>query len=177
MTIRRSGTRRSCRRAHPSPRPSPLTPTLTLTPYPHPHPNPHLLTPALAPYPILTPTLPPTPSRTPGPHQVRLDEASAAQQLAALARDFFDSFTCTAAGCTRPDPMDQGRPYRSVLGVPGGMDGPLFGVLAAANTRGMALTRGHDDEGEAANTVLAHGSNPTPAPAPPHPCPCPCPYP
>ena len=98
-----------------------------------------------------------------------------AQQLAALARDFFDSFTCTAAGCTRPDPMDQGRPYRSVLGVPGGMDGPLFGVLAAANTRGMALTRGHGDEGEAANTVLAHGSNPTPAPASPHPCPCPYP--
>ena len=77
--------------------------------------------------------------------------------------------------------MDQGGPYRSVLGVPGGMDGPLFGVLAAANTRGMALTRGHGDEGEAANTVLAHRSNPTPAPAPspawlePHPCPCPYP--
>ena len=86
---------------------------------------------------------------------MRLDEASAPQQMGELARDFFGSFRCTAhGGCTRPDPGDQGSPYRAVLGVPGGMDGPLFPVLAAANTRGMRLTRGHGDEGETANTVL-----------------------
>jgi hypothetical protein len=94
---------------------------------------------------------------------VRLDAASAPQQVQTLARDFFGSFRCSAAGsCTRPDPGDQGSPYRSVLGVPGGMDGPLFPVLAAANTHGMKLTRGQGDEGEMANTVLVYNSNPSP---------------
>lgn len=91
--------------------------------------------------------------------QVRLDAASAPQQVQTLARDFFGSFRCSAAGsCTRPDPGDQGSPYRSVLGVPGGVDGPLFPVLAAANTHGMKLTRGQGDEGEMANTVLVYDS-------------------
>jgi len=91
--------------------------------------------------------------------QVRLDAASAPQQMQALAHDFFDSFRCTVqGGCTRPDPGDQGSAYRSVLGVPGGMDGPLFAVVAAANTHGMRLTRGQGDEGEARNSVLVYDS-------------------
>ena len=91
--------------------------------------------------------------------QMRLDAPSAPQQMEALARDFFDSFVCTAqGGCTRPDPGDQGSAYRSVLGVPGGMDGPLFAAVAAANTRGMRLTRGQGDEGEARNSVLVYDS-------------------
>lgn len=91
--------------------------------------------------------------------QVRLDSPLAAQQMRALARDYFDSMSCSEQGCARPDPGDRGHEYRSMVGIPGGMDGALYPVLAAANTHGMTLKRGKGDDSEAWNTVLVYDSH------------------
>ena len=45
-----------------------------------------------------TPNPNPNPNPKPNPNQVRLDVASAPQQMKELARDYFDSFSCNAQG-------------------------------------------------------------------------------
>ena len=43
---------------------------------------------------------------------------------------------------TRKDAQDTGPMYRNVIGIPGGVNGPLYPVLVAANVHGMQLQRG-----------------------------------
>ena len=77
--------------------------------------------------------------------QVLLDDAEAGAQVASLARDFFDSFTGPAGRRARPDQyMDAGRPYRSVVGLPGGTRSALYPKVVSANTHGMRLATGGD---------------------------------
>ena len=71
---------------------------------------------------------------------VSLDLGKEKEQFGALVKDFFDSFTPTEQGFARPDTPpnlpfggDQGPSYRSVVGLPGGIHGPLFPILRAAN--------------------------------------------
>ena len=90
--------------------------------------------------------------------EVRLDSGSAQAQMEALAGDFFGSMQCGDGGCIRPDPMDRGGEYRSLIGVPGGVDGPLYAAVVRANTVGMTLKSGLGDEGEERNTVLVYNS-------------------
>jgi len=75
--------------------------------------------------------------------RVTLDAANANGQLAALARDFFASFVGSPGHRSRPDAADRGTPYRSLVGLPGGMDSPLYPVFAQQNAPwGMDLKRG-----------------------------------
>ena len=61
-------------------------------------------------------------------------DSRAAGQFAALAADFFGSFTfLPGAGFVRPDPNDLGAAYRVTVGIPGGVGGALYPLLAAAN--------------------------------------------
>jgi len=71
--------------------------------------------------------------------RVTLDGASAAEQLTALARDFFGSFTGPSGARTRPDPGDVGSSYRSVFGLPGGTSSPLYAAFEGENAHGMDL--------------------------------------
>ena len=74
--------------------------------------------------------------------RVTLDAANATAQLDALARDFFASFSGPVGHRRRPDPGDRGTPYRSFVGLPGGVDSPLYVTLARRNTWRMDLKRG-----------------------------------
>ena len=84
---------------------------------------------------------------------VKLDNASAAAQLGALARDFFASFHGAKGKRIRPDPMDQGTPYRSVVGLPGGVHSSLYPVLARENQWGMELKPGKGGDADVTNVV------------------------
>lgn len=69
---------------------------------------------------------------------VQLDAGREEVQFGGLVDAFFGSFTPTAKGFMRPDTPPQaydiGAPYRTVLGIPGGIRGPLFKVLSERNT-------------------------------------------
>jgi len=65
-----------------------------------------------------------------------------------FAKDYFDDAAKYPFG--RADPQDRGGEYRSAIGVPGGMDGPLFKQIEAANKGRLQLLRG---EGNDADTV------------------------
>ena len=71
--------------------------------------------------------------------RVVLDAATSHTQMRALAADFFSSFNGAAGDRERPDPFDAGSPYRSVVGLPGGMHSPLYSVFAAANDARYAM--------------------------------------
>jgi len=70
---------------------------------------------------------------------VQLDADKEAEQFTALVDDFLGSFTPTDEGFVRPDlpPLlpygDVGAPYRTVLGIPGGIRGSFFKILAGRN--------------------------------------------
>lgn len=85
--------------------------------------------------------------------RVTLDRKHSEAQMAALARNFFDSFTGGHGSRQRPDPMDRGSPYRSFAGFPGGMHSPLFTTFAKENTFGMRLKEGRGGDGDVYNTV------------------------
>lgn len=65
--------------------------------------------------------------------RITLDEGREEEQFAALVQAFFGSFNATEAGFERPDPRDKGSPYRVTVGIPGGVTGPLYRTLEAAN--------------------------------------------
>jgi len=65
--------------------------------------------------------------------RISLDHGRENQQFRALVDDFFKSFTATETGFQRPDPQDKGTPYRTMVGIPGGVSGSLYHVLEAAN--------------------------------------------
>ena len=98
--------------------------------------------------------------------KVTLDAASAEKQLAALAKDFFGSFTGEAGQRVRPDPGDRGGAYRSVFGLPGGMASPLYKVFERGNAFRMLLKPGagkNDGAGDPAeNTVYVYDTNERP---------------
>ena len=91
--------------------------------------------------------------------RVNLDPGKEKQQFAALVKEFFDSFTPTKHGFARPDTPpnlpfgDQGASYRSVVGIPGGVNGALYPILRAGNApRGphnltMVLKADHQGNG------------------------------
>merc|ERR1712217_652797 len=67
--------------------------------------------------------------------RVTLDSAKEREQFTALCDNFFESFTFTGDGFQRPDPGDMGSAYRVAVGIPGGVQGSLYSILAAANKR------------------------------------------
>lgn len=50
-------------------------------------------------------------------------------QMRKFATTYFGQFKKTPKGMQRSDPQDAGPAYRNVVGVPGGIHGPLFKVL------------------------------------------------
>lgn len=92
--------------------------------------------------------------------RVRLDAANATAQMAALAADYFDSFDGAAGHRIRPDPMDAGPAYRSVVGLPGGLASPLYVTLKAHNRFGMTLMPSqHGGDPDEPNTVFVYDSD------------------
>ena len=91
--------------------------------------------------------------------RVVLDRSNAENQMKALARDFFDSFTGPSGQRARPDPGDRGSPYRSMVGLPGGTSSPLYSVFAAENTFNMQLNPGRGGDADALNVVYVYDSD------------------
>jgi len=89
--------------------------------------------------------------------RVLLDDDRLHDQMRALAADYFASFQGDHGHRIRPDPQDAGAPYRSFVGLPGGVGSPLYPTLAAENTFGMQLkpSAGGSDPDEA-NTVWVY---------------------
>lgn len=74
-------------------------------------------------------------------------------------RSFIDLFDSRGV---RADPRDTGGEYRSVIGLPGGMQHPVVAVLRGdAAAKGMRLVQGAGDEGDtlAEKTILVYDSN------------------
>lgn len=71
------------------------------------------------------------------------------EKIGDFAKEYFDAAVKYPFG--RADPQDRGTEYRSAIGLPGGMDGPLFKQVEAANNGRLELLRG---EGNDADTVM-----------------------
>lgn len=72
-------------------------------------------------------------------------------KLRAVAASYFDdSVSNGPAG--RPDPQDEGAEYRSVIGLPGGNNSPLFNDILKANGERMKLAVGQGDDPDTADT-------------------------
>eukprot|EP00929_Paragymnodinium_shiwhaense_P115081 TRINITY_DN8369_c0_g1_i1.p1 TRINITY_DN8369_c0_g1~~TRINITY_DN8369_c0_g1_i1.p1 ORF type:complete len:309 (+),score=76.20 TRINITY_DN8369_c0_g1_i1:73-999(+) len=69
-------------------------------------------------------------------------------QIYSFAKEFFDDANGFLFG--RRDFQDLGTEYRSAIGLPGGMDGPLFQKVKEANNNRLTLLKG---EGNDADTV------------------------
>jgi len=98
--------------------------------------------------------------------RVSLDHGREEKQFQALVEDFFKSFNATRTGFQRPDPQDKGLPYRTTVGIPGGISGSLYHVLEAANVpRGpynLTMNLVEDAKGKGGdkfNTVFVMDSN------------------
>jgi peptide methionine sulfoxide reductase MsrA len=92
--------------------------------------------------------------------RVRLDGHALHAQASALARDRFRSYTGGHGQRVRPDPMDRGLAYRSLIGLAGGVGSPLYPTIAAQNTFGMALRAvSIGGEPDALNTVYIYDSD------------------
>jgi peptide methionine sulfoxide reductase MsrA len=86
------------------------------------------------------------------------DDASS--EFAAFADKYFNQFVKTPFGMMRQDPQDAGPGYRNVIGLPGGVNSPLFKILQEHNKDGMQLREGDGNsspdgavEGDRFNTV------------------------
>lgn len=97
---------------------------------------------------------------------VQLDLTSNAEkEMETFATTYFKQFQKTRQGMQRLDPQDAGPGYRNVIGLPGGVDSPLFKVLQKCNVNGMNLVAGegnkpgHLVEGDKVNTVYILDSN------------------
>lgn len=84
---------------------------------------------------------------------VMLDNDDMSHQFAVLIRDYFDSFHENGGKMIRPDPGDRGPDYRNLIGIPGGVNGPLYSIVEASNTKNMELVEGQGDEKDVANRV------------------------
>lgn len=61
-------------------------------------------------------------------------------KLQDFAKAYIDEASSSRAG--RHDPQDRGTEYRSAIGIPGGIDGPLFQQVEAANQGRLQLVTG-----------------------------------
>ena len=59
----------------------------------------------------------------------RGESAQTRRQMEAFADTYFGQFRKTPFGMMRLDPQDAGPAYRNVIGIPKGVDSPLFQVL------------------------------------------------
>lgn len=97
--------------------------------------------------------------------QLQLDAGDEAKQMQMFAERYFSQFKRSPFGGMQrlvrelgqysmvtkqhlhmQDPQDKGPGYRNVVGIPGGMDSPLYPAFAAANKNGMKLVRGSGNE-------------------------------
>ncbi|CAE7435800.1 unnamed protein product [Symbiodinium natans] len=76
-----------------------------------------------------------------------------------FAKAYFDAAAKYPFG--RADPQDRGTEYRSAIGIPGGMDGPLFKDVEAANNGRLQLVRGQGNDADTVGTkkVWVYDSN------------------
>jgi len=76
-----------------------------------------------------------------------------------FAKEYFDAAAGYPLG--RADPQDRGTEYRSAIGLPGGMDGPLFKAVEAANAGRMELVagKGNDADTVGSKKVWVYDSN------------------
>ncbi|CAE7506829.1 unnamed protein product [Symbiodinium pilosum] len=76
-----------------------------------------------------------------------------------FAKAYFDAASKYPFG--RADPQDRGTEYRSAIGIPGGMDGPLFKEVEAANNGRLQLVRGQGNDADTVGTkkVWIYDSN------------------
>lgn len=69
------------------------------------------------------------------------------EQFRELAKIYFKQFRRLPNGkYIRQDPQDMGAGYRNVVGLPGGVNGPLFKILQQENVNNMALLEGQGNE-------------------------------
>merc|ERR1711997_1411757 len=88
------------------------------------------------------------------------------ENVTSAAKAYFETFIEIDKGMyVRPDTMDQGAEYRSLIGIPGGIDGALFPLIEASNERHMRLLRGIGGENDTftTNTVYIMDSTLFPA--------------
>jgi peptide methionine sulfoxide reductase MsrA len=82
--------------------------------------------------------------------KVNLDASNddiAKSQFKKFADTYFSEFKKTPQGVMqRQDPQDAGPGYRNVVGLPGGINSPLFSVLKEANVNNMVLVEGKGNE-------------------------------
>jgi len=91
---------------------------------------------------------------------VTLDNSQLEAQFSKLLEEFFGLFYFTPFGMARPDQqMDIGAGYRSAIGIPGGMNGPLFPLVRKYNKMNMNLVPGNGDEPDQFNTVYIYDSD------------------
>ena len=64
--------------------------------------------------------------------ELRGEAAQTRRQMEAFADTYFGQFRKTPFGMMRLDPQDSGPAYRNVIGIPKGVDSPLFEVLKAS---------------------------------------------
>jgi len=86
--------------------------------------------------------------------------ADAEREMRALSKTYFSQFRRLRDGrLQRLDPQDQGPGYRNVVGLPGGVRSPLFGVLKGEAPPGVELREGKGrgagggDEGDVVGVV------------------------
>lgn len=73
------------------------------------------------------------------------------REFKTFAETYFNTFRKTPFGMQRLDPQDAGPGYRNVVGLPGGVNSPLFQVLKDANVNGMELRPGQGNRFEGWN--------------------------
>merc|ERR1719335_2102645 len=79
-------------------------------------------------------------------------------------KDFAQDYVSDAVNYKygRADPQDQGTEYRSAIGIPGGMDGPLFAQLKATNDGGkveFVKGKGNDSDTVGTKKIWIYDSN------------------
>ena len=96
--------------------------------------------------------------------QVELSAGAAGrEQFAALANNFFGSFTGPPGRRIRSDRQNRGPAYRSLVGLPGGMASPLYPLLTRANLHAMELREsGTGSNPDAVNVVWIHDTSRSP---------------
>ncbi|CAE8602803.1 unnamed protein product, partial [Polarella glacialis] len=80
-------------------------------------------------------------------------------KLGEFAKEYLDDAARLRGG--RHDPQDRGTEYRSAIGLPGGMDSPLFKSIEAANNGRLELVAGKGNDADTVNTkkVWVYDSN------------------